>query len=699
MWNIMNIDVFLHLIFSPLIIASWFTVYKKYRDWSWVFFLFFSILVVCWLFALALSYSDTFWIFTKIYLNRITYFLSFIGLYSIVIFYALFGKSQRFVNFIFLGYITISSIIIFPVFLLTPYIISTVEFVQDIWVHREQFWPWFTYLSILYLSFPILLSFFSYRAIKNQEYISKMRLVFLSVWFAISSIFWLLFLVLLPLFHLYFYDGKAVIFLTPFLISILYSLNNFTFASPQKIVALILATSMSFLSSLFLLSAIKYLYIFISTWKLLSILDNFWFFDILAYTILFMLFNFWYTKSFRISDDAFKELDSIQSKFPYTTNLVELNDLLKLDFRAKLFIGWVSLHYYWSDFSKEFPILHMFFAKSSSRFLLNDKVFLWEMLNKSSLGEIENEIPKDWYILVSIKKLDKLVGFISYGKRLLWNYYTSEEVQTLIRFSSYIEWHLKYLDIYSEIHDLNLNLEKRVDEKTIELNATISRQKEFIEVVSHEIRTPLATALFQIEGLEWDILDIKMEKKKIIVDQVKSLYGKITDTVNLVNRLFTIERFEANKIQLYKTKVNLASLIRQQVEWFEKAYKKVEFTYDQIQDVGSIELDIIQFNQVVDNIISNAIKFTSQVQNPKISIALVKQKNEIVFTIEDSWLWFGWVDISKLFDKYSTWKSSSIGLWMGLYLCKKIVELHWGKISASKSKELWWATFKIVLPK
>jgi K+-sensing histidine kinase KdpD len=66
--------------------------------------------------------------------------------------------------------------------------------------------------------------------------------------------------------------------------------------------------------------------------------------------------------------------------------------------------------------------------------------------------------------------------------------------------------------------------------------------------------------------------------------------------------------------------------------------------------------------------------------------------------IEDNWKWFTDLDITKIFDKYSTGNSNSIWLWMGLYLCKKIIELHWGTIQANFWKKLWWAKISVRIP-
>jgi len=66
--------------------------------------------------------------------------------------------------------------------------------------------------------------------------------------------------------------------------------------------------------------------------------------------------------------------------------------------------------------------------------------------------------------------------------------------------------------MYKDIHELNVNLDKKVDEKTMEYNNLISKQKEFISVVSHEMRSPITTAIFQTDCLIDDVDAGKLEK-------------------------------------------------------------------------------------------------------------------------------------------------------------------------------------------
>jgi K+-sensing histidine kinase KdpD len=76
---------------------------------------------------------------------------------------------------------------------------------------------------------------------------------------------------------------------------------------------------------------------------------------------------------------------------------------------------------------------------------------------------------------------------------------------------------------------------------------------------------------------------------------------------------------------------------------------------------------------------------------------MTKKDTQIYINIEDNGQWLSDHEIENIFEKYATGTNDSIGLWMGLYLCKKIVELHGWNIGAKNSTTLWWACFTIKL--
>lgn len=70
--------------------------------------------------------------------------------------------------------------------------------------------------------------------------------------------------------------------------------------------------------------------------------------------------------------------------------------------------------------------------------------------------------------------------------------------------------------MHREIVDLSENLDKKVDEKTIEYNELLNRQKEFLSVVSHEVKAPISNAIFQADSIIDDMEDGRLTNESVI---------------------------------------------------------------------------------------------------------------------------------------------------------------------------------------
>ncbi|MDP2091017.1 MAG: HAMP domain-containing sensor histidine kinase [Candidatus Gracilibacteria bacterium] len=145
-------------------------------------------------------------------------------------------------------------------------------------------------------------------------------------------------------------------------------------------------------------------------------------------------------------------------------------------------------------------------------------------------------------------------------------------------------------------------------------------------------------------------------------------------------------------------KVKLKNLIIGEYDILQRLYTNIDFQIHVSDTIGFIEIDKIQFIQVISNLLNNSVKFLNN-DNPIIKITANSFGDMVQIIIEDNGPGFNHGDEYIIFEKYSTGKGKSVGIGMGLYLCKKIVELHSGSIVAEKSRELGGAKFKITIPK
>lgn len=112
---------------------------------------------------------------------------------------------------------------------------------------------------------------------------------------------------------------------------------------------------------------------------------------------------------------------------------------------------------------------------------------------------------------------DTCVGILFLGVKMFGDFYTREEISILHNFAYFVSSHIRYIHTYSKLQDISLHLDQRVDEKTIEYNNLINRQKEFIAIISHEIRSPISAVIFQSDSIIDDI-----ESNSLNSDQIRS---------------------------------------------------------------------------------------------------------------------------------------------------------------------------------
>jgi len=148
------------------------------------------------------------------------------------------------------------------------------------------------------------------------------------------------------------------------------------------------------------------------------------------------------------------------------------------------------------------------------------------------------------------------------------------------------------MEIYRQIHDLNINLDQKVDEKTMEINTLVQKQKEYISMISHELRSPITSSLFLAENLV-DGLNEKNVKKIELERDATLLSGEIQKTADFIKNLFSVERYDIGEVQLFKEKQDMTVFLLKEKEIIEKTYPQVHF--DILNQESIIEFDAIQF--------------------------------------------------------------------------------------------------------
>ncbi|MDD5213609.1 MAG: GAF domain-containing sensor histidine kinase [Candidatus Gracilibacteria bacterium] len=418
------------------------------------------------------------------------------------------------------------------------------------------------------------------------------------------------------------------------------------------------------------------------------------FFGIILYLVFYTIF-----KKYIFGNNEYVELTKrigkLKKKILFLSNFYSLNSFLNKEFASLIKTKYVNISLY-DEKNNNLEGLKKYFEKDSSyNLFINDTVFIEENKHKFDADKIAKEISEKSYLIFPLmNNTGDFLGVFEVGTKSFKDIYTSEEIDIIAEFAEFLILQLKHIEIYSQIQDMNINLDKKIDEKTIEYNNLLNKQTDFIAMISHEIKSPLGSCIFQIDSI---IDDIKSgnQDKKYLLKELEILNTQLLNVGDLTKTMFSIKKFDLNKVELFKQKVDINVFLNEKVQNHKK--ENIEFILDITDDLHYINIDKIQFGQVIDNLIVNAIKFTNK-ETPKIYIKAKLEENNLIFEIEDNGEGFEGVDAENIFDKYTTGKISDVGIGMGMYLCKKIVELHGGNIKAGNGEYLPGASFKIVIP-
>ena len=218
-------------------------------------------------------------------------------------------------------------------------------------------------------------------------------------------------------------------------------------------------------------------------------------------------------------------------------------------------------------------------------------------------------------------------------------------------------------------------LAETLDSMTNELSKTESVRREFLANVSHDIKTPLTMIKAYAEmvrDISYNDDDKRNANLNVIVMEV--------DRLNiLVNDILVLSRLQAGAESLEIEKFDLNFLVRDCLTRYD-IYKEdgYEFVYSFNGKSAMIEADKKRMQQVIYNLINNAVQYTGD--DKKIFIDVSESKKWIIFSVRDTGKGMKKEEIRHIWDKYyktdKKYKRSTVGSGIGLSIVKTICENH-----------------------
>jgi len=256
-----------------------------------------------------------------------------------------------------------------------------------------------------------------------------------------------------------------------------------------------------------------------------------------------------------------------------------------------------------------------------------------------------------------------------------------------------------------EIRELNATLERRVAERTRELDQANRAKSDFLANMSHELRTPLNSIIGFSEMLRDGILgDLEARQREFVDD----IFDAGTHLLALINDILDLSKVEAGMLQLETDAVDIAALFRSStlVVREKAAASRIRVDTQLESGLASLAADERKLKQILYNLLSNAVKFTSpggavSLRARRCTRAEVALDNAmpgrllplpsgddeefLAITVEDSGAGIAAENLARLFEPFTQVDSSvarrHAGTGLGLSLVRRLAELHAGTVA------------------
>jgi len=203
---------------------------------------------------------------------------------------------------------------------------------------------------------------------------------------------------------------------------------------------------------------------------------------------------------------------------------------------------------------------------------------------------------------------------------------------------------------------------------------------EFISTVSHELRTPLTVIREGVSQIRDELLGPVPENQKVFLDMVLQNSDRLG---RIIEELLDVSRLEAGQVRLHRRLCDLVALVREVVKNFKiiEKRKKLEILTDFMPETIQIYIDPEKIIQVLNHLINNALKFTEE---GHIKIHLRVREGFVECKVSDTGKGISAKDLPHVFQHFSQFEREvgpgDRGTGLGLSICKKLIELHHGRI-------------------
>ena len=301
--------------------------------------------------------------------------------------------------------------------------------------------------------------------------------------------------------------------------------------------------------------------------------------------------------------------------------------------------------------------------------LKEESVARWVLSNGQIAGRNTDTLPSANGIYVPLAVENEIVGVLGLISRTSKYEFTNEEINQIETFASIIASAFQRANRAEEAEVA------KIDSETEKLRNLL------LSSVSHDLRTPLAS----ITGAASSALMLKEELPAEVVELLGSIHGQAGRLAKLVTNLLDATSLESGTVRLNKQPYFIQEVIGSALSRVADSKEERIITANIAPDLPLIEIDGLLIEQVLVNLLDNAIRYTAA--NGAIVITAEKDADALRIRVLDNGVGLPVGDEEKIFDKFYTHGHSTEGnAGLGLAICRGIVNAHKGMIFAKNNK-------------
>ena len=285
------------------------------------------------------------------------------------------------------------------------------------------------------------------------------------------------------------------------------------------------------------------------------------------------------------------------------------------------------------------------------------------------------------FISIAIAQLAGVIG--SASARIMVSSVTKEEELSLNEVFKILHESQQMMEVNKELRKKSIELTKATEQlrqANLQLKTMDELKDEFLYTVTHEIRTPL-TSIRSMSEIVHDHPDLSEEERSHFLGAIIKETERLS---HLITKVLSLEKYENGKQKLNLTSFDITFLAKELVNSYQTMAQEKNINLQLVKPNSMLLLhaDKDLLEQVFINLIGNALKFTPQ--GGKITVHITENDQEVQVSVSDTGKGISEELHELIFDKFFQAKNQTIkkpvGTGLGLAICKRIVEMHQGKI-------------------